>query len=73
VKKKKNNAVWSGPLLASDKLIVVSSNGEARALNPKTGAMLRSLKLGSGAVLSPIAANGTVYVLSQAAELVAIR
>ena len=73
IKKKKQRGVWSGPLLAGDKLIVVSTSGEARALNPHTGAMLRSLKLGSGAFLSPIAANGTVYVLSEAAELIAIR
>jgi outer membrane protein assembly factor BamB len=73
VKKKKDNAVWSGPLLASDKLIVVSTKGDAVALNPKTGAKLRTIKIGSGAFLSPIAANGTVYVMSQAAELVAIR
>ncbi|HTK35765.1 MAG TPA: PQQ-binding-like beta-propeller repeat protein [Caulobacteraceae bacterium] len=72
-KKKKDRAVWSGPLLASDKLIVVSTKGEAVALNPHTGARLQSLKLGSGAFLSPIAANGTVYVLSEAAELIAIR
>jgi outer membrane protein assembly factor BamB len=73
VKKRKNRAVWSGPLLANDRLIVVSTRGEAVALNPKSGARLKTLKLGSGAFLSPIAANGTVYVLSEDAELVAIR
>ena len=73
VKKKKDRAIWSGPLLASDRLIVVSTRGEAVALNPKTGARLKTLKLGTGAFLSPIAANGVVYVLSQAAELIAIR
>lgn len=73
VKKRKNRAVWSGPLLANDRLIVVSTKGEALALNPKTGAKIKSIKLGSGAFLSPVAANGVVYVLSEAAELVAIR
>ena len=73
VKKKKDNAVWSGPLLVSDRLVVVSTKGEAVALNPKTGARLRSLKLGSAAFLSPIAVNGTVYVLSEDADLIAIR
>lgn len=73
VKKRKNRAIWSGPLLANDRLIVVSTDGEAVALNPKTGARMKTLKLGSGAFLSPIAANGVVYVMSEKAELVAIR
>lgn len=73
VKKPKNRAVFSGPLLASGRLIVVSSKGVAIALDPKTGARTGSLKLGSGAFLSPIAAGGMVYVMTQNAELVAIR
>jgi outer membrane protein assembly factor BamB len=73
VKKRKNRPIWSGPLLANDRLIVVSTKGEALALNPKNGQVTKRLKLGSGAFMSPIAANGTVYVMSEDAELVAIR
>lgn len=73
VKKRKNRAIWSGPLLANDRLIVVSTKGDALALNPKNGQTIKRLKLGSGAFMSPVAANGTVYVLSENAELVAIR
>jgi outer membrane protein assembly factor BamB len=71
--KKKQRAAWSGPMLAANRLILVSDKGQAVALNPKTGAQTASLKLGSPAFLSPMAANGTVYVLSQQAELIAIR
>jgi outer membrane protein assembly factor BamB len=71
--KKKRRAIWSSPVLASNKLIVVSSKGEAVALNPKTGAVLRTLKLGSDALIGPIAVGGMVYVVTEAAELVAIR
>ncbi|HTI66491.1 MAG TPA: PQQ-binding-like beta-propeller repeat protein [Caulobacteraceae bacterium] len=73
VKKRKDRAIWSGPLLADNRLIVTSTRGEAVALNPKTGARMKTLKLGSGAFLSPIAANGVVYVMSENAELIAIR
>lgn len=73
ITKRKDRAVWSGPLLASNRLILVNDRGEAVALNPKTGQRTGSLKLGSGATLSPIAAGDTVYVLTEDAELVAIR
>ena len=71
--KKKERALWSGPVLAANRLVVVSSKGEARALNPKTGALLKSIKLGSEALMSPIAADGRLYVATQNAELIAIR
>ncbi|MBV9996287.1 MAG: PQQ-binding-like beta-propeller repeat protein [Caulobacteraceae bacterium] len=65
--------VWSSPILASGRLITVSSAGEAVALDPKTGAVQRRLKLGDDALIGPIAANGTIYVATQKADLIAIR
>jgi hypothetical protein len=73
VKKAKQRGIWSGPLLAGDRLIVISNRGDAAALNPKTGARMATLRLGSGSVLSPIAAGGLVYVLTDTGELIAIR
>jgi hypothetical protein len=43
------------------------------ALNPKTGAVLAKLKLGSGDLIGPIAVDGMVYFVTDKAELVAIR
>ena len=71
--KKKKRAYWSSPILASNRLIVVSTHGEALALNPKTGATLKSLKLGSETLLGPIAAGEMIYVLTDSAQLIAIR
>jgi outer membrane protein assembly factor BamB len=71
--KPKQRALWSGPVLASNRLVVVSDKGEAMALDPKTGAVLRKLKIGSDALMSPIAAGGYLFVATQSAELVAIR
>jgi outer membrane protein assembly factor BamB len=73
VKKRKNRSLWSGPILASNRLVIVSDKGEAAALNPKTGAVERRIKIGSDALMSPIAAGPYLYVATQAAELVAIR
>ena len=73
VKKPKDRAVWSGPMLASNRLILVSSKGEAVALDPKTGAVLKTLKLGSDALMNPIAVGDYLYVATEAADLIAIR
>jgi outer membrane protein assembly factor BamB len=73
LKKKQKPAYWSTPILASNRLITVSSHGEAVALNPKTGAVERSLRLGVDAMIGPIAVNGMLYVVSESAQLIAIR
>ncbi len=71
--KKKFRAIWSGPILASNRLIILSSKGELRALNPHTGEKVGSLRIGAPAFLSPIAVNGMIYVLADNGELIAIR
>lgn len=71
--KRKQRAFWSTPILASNRLITVSSKGEAVAINPKTGQVERTLKLGADAMIGPIAVNGTLYVVSESAQLIAIR
>jgi outer membrane protein assembly factor BamB len=72
-KKKKDRAEWSGPMLAGPGLVLVSSRGDAVALNPKTGAVQRTLKLGSDSLMNPIAVGPNLYVATEAAELIAIR
>lgn len=65
---------WSGPLLASNRLVLTNSDGELVAFDPKTGAQTASLKLGAGAVfLAPAAYNGALYVLTDNGDLVSIR
>jgi outer membrane protein assembly factor BamB len=71
--RKKLRSVWSGPLLSSDRLLLVSSRGELRALDPHTGEKVGSLRLGPSAFLSPIAAGSLVYVLADNGELIAVR
>jgi outer membrane protein assembly factor BamB len=71
-KRAKKPLLWSTPILASGRLITVSSEGEAVALNPKTGETVKSIKVGS-TLLGPIAMGDTVYVVTDGADLVAIR
>ncbi len=64
---------WSGAVLASNRLVLVSTFGDALALDALTGATKATLNLGSPAFIAPIAVNGTVYVVTDEAELIAIR
>jgi outer membrane protein assembly factor BamB len=72
-KQAKHPRLWSTPILASNRLITVSSDGEAVALNPKTGATEKTLKIGAPVLLSPIAVGQFVYVVTDDAQVVAIR
>lgn len=65
--------VWSGPLLASNRLLLTNSDGELVAFDPKTGAQTASLKLGAPAFIAPAAYNGALYVLTDRGQLVSIR
>ncbi|MET3527317.1 outer membrane protein assembly factor BamB [Phenylobacterium koreense] len=65
--------VWSSPLLASNRLILVGTSGELVALNAKTGAVEKTMKIGGPAMIGPIAVNGTVYVVTDEAQLIALR
>lgn len=65
--------VWSGPILASNRLIVVSSNGDALSISPYTGALLGEIKFSDGVYLDPVVAGRTLYVITDEAHLVALR
>ncbi|MEI9890976.1 MAG: PQQ-binding-like beta-propeller repeat protein [Caulobacteraceae bacterium] len=58
-------AYWTGPFLASNRLIVVSSNGDLRALDPKTGDLQRTIRLGAPAMQTPIAAGNMLYIVTE--------
>ncbi|MCF8504321.1 MAG: PQQ-like beta-propeller repeat protein [Caulobacter sp.] len=73
LKKSKDRALFTGPVLASDRLVVLSSDGRAIALNPKTGEVLKTLKIGSSLLTSPVAVNGMIYLITDDGDLVAIR
>ncbi len=71
--KKSAKPIWSSPLMANNRLILVGSSGELVALNAKTGEVERRIGLGAPAMLAPIAAGNTIYVLTDTAQLIALR
>ena len=65
--------VWTGPILASDRLIVAGSNGEAMAISPYSGKILGIIDMPDRVSVPPVVANGSVFFLADDAELVAYR
>jgi outer membrane protein assembly factor BamB len=72
-KKRKDPIVWTGPILASDRLIIAGSHGEAWSLSPYTGSLLGKVRMPSGVSVPPIVAGGSVYFLADNAKLLAFR
>ena len=65
--------LWSSPLLANDRLILAGVTGEVVSLNANTGEVQKRVKLGGPALIGPIAAGDMIYVVTDEAQLVALR
>lgn len=65
--------VWTGPVLASDRLIVASSEGVALTVSPYNGAFLGRLDLPDGVSIPPIVASNTLIFLTDNGDLIAYR
>ena len=72
-KAKEDPIEWAGPVLGSDRLILLSSNGWALSVSPYTGAPLGREQIPGGAFVDPVIANNTLYILSDDGELSAYR
>ena len=70
---KKGPINWAGPVLVSDRLVMVSSSGLAAAVSPYTGELLGRMEIPNGAFIPPVVANGTLYLYTNDAQLVALR
>ncbi|MEN3950518.1 PQQ-binding-like beta-propeller repeat protein [Iodidimonas sp. SYSU 1G8] len=72
--RKKAPIIWTGPVLAGDRLLVVTNNGMAASFSPYTGEFLGAIDIPSKRnYVSPVVANGTLYLLGDDGELVAMR
>ena len=64
---------WSGPVLVSNRLILVSSMGNAVAISPYSGRILGRIELPGGTLIPPVIADGSIYVLMDDGTLIALR
>ncbi len=72
-KKRKDPMNWAGPVLGGDRLIVLSSAGDAVSVSPYTGEPLGRQEMPAGGYLGPVIADNSLYVLTDDATLSAYR
>ncbi len=72
-KKKADPIRWSGPVVASEKLLLTGSNKQLVTVSPYTGKLNAKIKLGAPSFLAPVVADNTVYVLTDDGKLTAYR
>ncbi|MEK9693460.1 MAG: PQQ-binding-like beta-propeller repeat protein, partial [Rhodospirillaceae bacterium] len=70
---KENPIEWTGPVLAGDRILVGGSNGEVWSVSPFNGKLLGKIRLSGAIYLSPVVANGIVYLLADNSRLYALR
>lgn len=72
-KKRKERTVWTGPILAGNRLVVGSSRGDVKMLDPRSGEIVKEMSVKAPLFVPPVIANETVYLLTDEAKLVALK
>ena len=72
-KSRKKRIAWMGPIIAGDRLLFMSSRGNAVEMNPLDGSIIREFKLSGDVFVPPVIANNTVYYITDNAKLVALK
>ena len=70
---RKRPVLWSGPVLAGDRLLIAGTQGDLLAVSPFTGEVLGKMDLRDPTRLAPVIANRTIYVLTDSGRLIALR
>jgi len=65
--------IWTGPLAVNNRLLLFSSDGRGISIVPSTGQVANQIGIPGGTFIAPIMANGILYVLTNEAELIALR
>lgn len=64
---------WTGPMLAGGRLLAFSTDGRIAEIKPENGTLVQEWRNGESMRISPVIANGTLYVLSEDGDLIAYR
>jgi len=61
---------WSGPVMISDKLFVISSHGVAAFISPQTGEIIETNKIPGSFFIAPVIVDGVIYLLNDSGDLI---
>ena len=68
---KREDAIrWSGPVMISDKLFVISSHGVAAFISPQTGEIIETNKIPGSFFIAPVIVDGVIYLLNDSGDLI---
>ncbi len=70
---KSGKIIWTGPVLASNKLIVAGSDGSLVGISPYTGEQISKAEMDEGITISPVLAEGILLLLNKEGELSAYK
>lgn len=70
---KKGPIDWTGPVLASDRLLIAGSNKQLVSVSPYTGKLISAVELDAPAYLPPIVAGNMIYIVTDDGSLTAYR
>ncbi len=71
--KRRDRLFWTGPVLAGGRLVLAGSNETALSVDPATGGILGQQALRGPAAVAPIAAAGTLFIVTDDGTLQAFR
>jgi outer membrane protein assembly factor BamB len=66
------SARWSGPVLAGNRVWVVSGDGLLVGADARTGQVADQLDLNTDVFITPVVAGGRMYILDDDADLIAL-
>ena len=72
-KKETGPIFWTGPVLASNRLWIASSEGEVQSVDVMTGEATPFTELNNSVSLPPVIANDTLYILDDGGRITAWR
>ncbi|MGV3481630.1 MAG: PQQ-binding-like beta-propeller repeat protein [Sphingobium sp.] len=70
-KDKKGPMFWQGPVLAGDRLVLTSTNGDLLYASPSDGSVQSRVELGRPVYLPPVVAGGMLYILDNSGRITA--
>lgn len=69
----KGRVAWVGPIMVNGRLILANSQGEVIAVMPESGEVASHADVGHAVFIPPVTAGGRIYLVTDNAQLVALR